>query len=85
MEINIFKKKSSSEFMLTNKERILTAPTNEPNNNLITLVFLFKIKETLNNNIKSKKKLSKTIKSTYIFILSPRYKYKKRHINIVSS
>ena len=68
VEIKILTKKSIVELMLMNKKRILIPPTKAPKNILEILTFLFNIKETDNNKIKSKKKFNSIIRSTYIFI-----------------
>ena len=68
IDINTLKINKVNELKLKNKDSMLKPPINAPNNILINLAFLFKIRETLSSSKKSKKKLSKIIKSTYIFI-----------------
>lgn len=78
IEINILNKNKVIELKFINKDIMLIPPIKAPNNNLINLTFLFKIYDTQKSKIKSKKKLSNTIKSMYIFIyLSPIKIYKK--------
>ena len=78
IEINILNKNKVIELKFINKDIMLIPPIKAPSNNLINLTFLFKIYDTQKSKIKSKKKLSNTIKSMYIFIyLSPIKIYKK--------
>lgn len=85
IDINTLKIKSTSELTLINKNKMLIPPIKEPKITLFKLAFLFNIRLTARSNKKSKKKFKMIIKSTYIFISTTRNKYKKRHVDIVSS
>lgn len=80
-EIKTLNKNNPKELKLINNDIILTAPNKAPKSNLINLAFLFNIKDVPKSSKKSKKKLSKIIKSTYIFISITNLIIKKRHVN----
>lgn len=77
-EIKTLSKNNPNESKFINNDNMLTPPNNAPKSNLINLVFLFNIKDVHKSNKKSKKKLSKIIKSTYIFMSITKNYYKKK-------
>lgn len=77
-EIKTLSKSNPKESKFRNNDNMLTPPNNAPKSNLINLVFLFNIKDVHKSNKKSKKKLSKIIKSTYIFMSITKNYYKKK-------
>lgn len=71
IEISILIMNKLKELRFINNDNILIPPTTAPSSILNNLAFLFNINDVDKSNKKSKKKLSKIIKSTYIFMLSP--------------
>lgn len=78
--INTFIIKSCRELIFKNKIKMLKLPIKAPIINLYKGIFLRSNTETLNNSIKSKKKLRIKIKSKYTFIASPIKVYKKTRV-----
>ena len=59
---------NSKLVILRNNRNVDNLPIIDPNINLLILSFLFSIIDSHKSNIKSKEKLSKKIKSRYIFM-----------------
>ena len=82
IDIIILKKNNCMEFILINKNKILSPPTKAPNIMRLIEIFLLNIMEVDNNNKKSKTKFKIIIRSKYIFIFITILIIKKRHITL---